>query len=94
MQQDVEEVVAPGFESGYGVVEAEGEDTEGPVGLVGSGVGERGAPKVVEKELVDGGAWEEILVGLDGTAGRTQKLVVRQRVRDRATSEIVFVARK
>lgn len=75
VQQDVEEVVAPGFESGQRVVEAEGEDAEGPVGLVGAGVGERGAPEVVEEELVDGGAREEVLVGLDGTAGKRWKLI-------------------
>lgn len=70
-------MVAPGLQATQGMVEAEGEGTQGPVGLVAPAVGKQGAPEVIVEDVDPRGLWEQVLVGFDRTAvGRrtTQRL--------------------
>ena len=50
MQKDVDEMVSPGLETAHQVVEAECEDTQRPVGAVGSAVGQGSPPEVVHQQ--------------------------------------------
>ena len=66
--EHVAQVVAPGVEPAQVVVEAEGEDAEGPVGLVGARVDQRGSPEVIVQQVGDGRVWQQVGVLHDGTA--------------------------
>lgn len=70
VQKHVGEVVAPWIEASQPVVQTKRQDADGSVGLVGSAVGEWGAPEVVLEERGQRGGWQEILIGLDSSTGR------------------------
>lgn len=75
VQQDIQQVVAPGLEAVNGVVETEGEGAEGTERFVAAAVGEQGAPEVVVQDVGPWSVWEEILVCLDGS---TEKLIKKK----------------
>lgn len=74
VQHYVQEVVAPGTQAVKGVVEAEGEGAEWAEGLVAAAVGEQGAPEVVIEDVGPRSVWEEVLVGLYGSAERKKEI--------------------
>lgn len=73
MQHHVQQVVAPGAQAVQGVVEAEGEGAEWTEGLVAAAVSEQGAPEVVIQDVGPWSLWDEVLVGLDGSAKRSRR---------------------
>lgn len=70
VQQHVGQVVTPGVQAVEGVVEAEGERAERAEGLVAAAVREQGAPEVIVQDVGPRRLRKEVLVGLDGSAGR------------------------
>lgn len=70
MEGQVQQVVTPRVQAVHGVVEAEGEDAEGPKGLVAAAVRQQGAPEVVVQDVGPRRLREKILVGLDGATAK------------------------
>lgn len=73
MEGHVNQVVTPGLQATQGMVEAEGEGAEGPVGLMAAAMREQGAPEVIVEDVGPGGFWKQVLVGLDCTAAMRTK---------------------
>lgn len=70
VQRHVDGVVAPGLQAAHRVVQAEGQGAEGPVGLVAAAVGQQGSPEVIVKDVGPGRLRKQVLIGLNGSAGK------------------------
>lgn len=68
MQQDVDEMVAPGIQSSDGMVQSKGKSAERPVGLVAATVSQKSPPEIIVENVCPWGFWEQVLIRLDSTA--------------------------
>lgn len=73
MQHHVQQVVAPRAQAVQGVVQAEREGAERTEGLVAAAVNEQGAPEVVVQDVGPRSFRKKVLVGLDGSAGKSEE---------------------
>ena len=76
MEEDVDEVVAPGLEAAEKVVEAEGEHAERPIGAVGAAVVEGGSPEVVLEQASPWSLRQEVGVAQDGAAATKMEIKI------------------
>lgn len=70
VQCHVGQVVAPWLQATQGIVDAKGECTEWPIGLVAAAVCEQCTPEIIVEHV---GPWrlgKQVLVGFDSTAGK------------------------
>lgn len=62
VEEDVDEMVAPWLKAAEEIVDAEGQDAQGPVGTMGAAVRQRSAPEVVLEEVVPWCGWMQIRI--------------------------------
>lgn len=74
MQHHIQQMVAPGTQAVQCVVKAKRESAEWAEGLVAAAVSEQGSPEVVIQDVGPRSFWKKVLVGFDGSAGRTEEM--------------------